>query len=329
MEAIFDLDRNFFAIPMPHTFHPRSAQKWNSEEAIFMASTGLTPKGVFQFKLLLTEQYKTENLLGQEAKAYFATPDGRILMNFTKEDFRRLTFYCEDEPTRELIYALTDNVRPSLYAPLIKEYLKFQVSQLRGLLDTEGFVSIAFDNNLMSIFVMLQLPSGSGRVVAFKGTGGNLELVFFQVSEMHNVLEGISLWSRMHLPPGECSRPGCESRFPQLKCRRCGVRYCQKECQAAHWNAHKEVCTEQKAAVDSGVAARCVGAADMQDVEAAMAALHVSHPCVVCGAEGRLHCCNSTWYCSKPCQAQAWKQHKKACLRRQAKEPKEDGAAGA
>jgi hypothetical protein len=302
---IFDRDRNFFARPLPEVFDCRSRDKWDRQHAEFMRGTGLSPKGFVEFKRRLMQMYKDEAIFSQEAKTYFATSDGRIALEITKDDFRRLTHYCEDEATRQVICLLTEDVPEEKYVHLVKEYVKFQVSQLRDLLDTERLVSIAFDGNLMSIFVMLQLPSGFGRVAAFKGTEGNLELVFFKVSEeLSNVLEGISSWSSMHLPPGECSNPACESRFPQLKCKSCGVRYCQEECQKAHWDAHKEACSVKE---------RRGGADETLDVQAGMAAMHVSNPCVVCGQENARRCCDSAYFCGTECQAKLWKQHKRVC----------------
>ncbi|KAI8999901.1 hypothetical protein DFJ74DRAFT_714693 [Hyaloraphidium curvatum] len=50
-----------------------------------------------------------------------------------------------------------------------------------------------------------------------------------------------ALLARLSEPP-RCRAPACPSTNPAMRCGRCGVRYCGKECQARDWPSHRRRC---------------------------------------------------------------------------------------
>ena len=136
-------------------------------------------------------------------------------------------------------------------------------------------------------------------------------------------------------PTDRCER--CGKAGTQSMCM-CGERYCSRECLLADWSGHQSIC---RVVYDNNMVQWVITKLEMKDTlcMAEFAAAHGQRAlppmkggrgtakqqraeqrvvCAHCNAPGATFQCsacklNTANYCSKDCQTQAWKGHKKAC----------------
>jgi hypothetical protein len=303
---------------------PGSREDWLDADTQTRLHGMHNPKGVALALDKILADYK--DVFKKSPVFYVAEGNGRRLLQRTEQDFK----YLLDNFTTPLVHA---HLESRMQLPLtfrLAILLHGMMTDFIPKIDDWTAVYKMTDDKHLYILVMCKCEEGC--VIAFQGLDDAFQVVFCLFSDHPRVMSMASNWCKLHLPPGTCSEPSCEGMSPQLKC--CGdTRYCRKACQKKHWAVHKHECIRDKQP-ETSVAARHgvraeMDAADLSDtraaamdaVETGMAAMTVGTPaavtdmCIVCGAEGRLLCCNSIRYCSKQCQKEHWKAHKIACLR--------------
>lgn len=126
----------------------------------------------------------------------------------------------------------------------------------------------------------------------------------------------------MHMEHCICSKIPLPPRYKS-------VQYCSKQCQKTHWPNHKVThehrllessswnVEKHTEAVATGVAALQVTPVASDSAAAAVSSAsegaRAVNECVMCGESASLQCVCGTRYCSKKCQLDGWKQHKKFC----------------
>ena len=115
---------------------------------------------------------------------------------------------------------------------------------------------------------------------------------------------------RENMSCAHCGKPGAVKGCSACKT----TRYCDEDCQRAHWALHKGPCKETKRA--AALASAAPPPPPQPPAGPFVLDLHCGH----CGAElaydvGNKRCgaCNRVGYCGKACQKAHWAVHKEAC----------------
>ena len=106
-----------------------------------------------------------------------------------------------------------------------------------------------------------------------------------------------------------CGKPGAVKGCSACKT----ARYCDEDCQRAHWALHKGPCKETQRA------AALASAAPTPPLPPPAGPFVLDLHCAQCGVEldaaakGKCGACNRVGYCGKACQKAHWAVHKEAC----------------